>query len=191
MDRDEKRIDELLDAGLAGYADVEPRAGLEGRILARLSNAAAEPEQKAWPRWWPAWGLALAIAIALFVVVSMPKRSKPIEAIKETPKAAPQVAPTVVPRQLATNVAPQILHDPRKHVALIQASQAPQVASVKEAVFPSASALTEQEKLIFAYLRRTPADEVVAQAKPDEVPDVFQQQNRLIPTGPANLNLGK
>jgi len=49
MDRDEKRIDELLDAGLAGYSDVEPRGGLEDRIIARLgarlSRSANEAEE--------------------------------------------------------------------------------------------------------------------------------------------------
>jgi len=134
--------------------------------------------------------LALAAVIALVVVLSMPKQGKPIEEITEAPKTNPQMAPQVAP-QITTNVAPLVVRHPHKHVALIQASQAPEVAGIKQSVFPSASQMTDQEKLIFAYLRRTPADEVVAQAKPDEVPDVFQQQNRVIPPGPSNLNVGK
>src|SRR3954468_1725720 len=97
MDRQEKRIDELLDAGLAGYSDVEPRAGLEGRILTRLSSVAAEPEQKTWLRWWPAWGLALAAAIALIFFVPIPTARVPQEfAVKSpTPVIAPAIPTTV------------------------------------------------------------------------------------------------
>lgn len=181
MDRQEKRIDELLDAGLAGYSDVEPRVGLEDRILARLSGAGAEPERSAWLRWWPAWGLALAAAIALMVVISMPKQGKPVEAVKETPKTISHVGPTVAPKQMATTVAPHVIHERRTHVALTRPAEGSPLAVAKQPVFPAPSALTDQERMLFAYLRRTDSLEIAANAKPDDPPFPEKQLNQVLP----------
>jgi len=47
------------------------------------------------------------------------------------------------------------------------------VAEVKQEVFPSPTPLTEQEKLLLQYLRKTPREEVVAQSHPDKPVEVF------------------
>ena len=62
----EKNYDELddaLDAALAKYAAVEPRAGLEGRILAKLRTASEPAPDRAW---WH-WGVIATVAAVLLV----------------------------------------------------------------------------------------------------------------------------
>src|SRR5258708_12720478 len=56
-----------------------------------------------------------------------------------------------------------------------RAAQAPtpEVAEVKQEVFPSPTPLTEQEKLLLQYLRATPREEVVAQSHPDNPVHAF------------------
>jgi hypothetical protein len=56
-----------------------------------------------------------------------------------------------------------------------------QAASLKQAVFPAPSPLTDQEKLLFAYLRRTDPQEIAANAKPDDEPVLENQLNQVRP----------
>jgi hypothetical protein len=138
----ERKFDELLNNALAEYSNVEPREGLEDRILANL--ATPQPEKRPWLQWWPVWGLAVAAAILLIVVISMPKHGEQIEGVKKTPTAVPQ-------------------------------------AVLKQPVFPAPSALTDQEKMLFAYLRKTDVKEIAANAKPDDPPFPERQLNQVLP----------
>src|SRR6266516_514222 len=61
--RDNDRLDQWLDSALNEYGKSEPRAGLEGRVLANLS-AQARPSRIRSP--WP-WALAGASAAVLLV----------------------------------------------------------------------------------------------------------------------------
>src|SRR4051812_22074976 len=60
-------LDRALDAALAKYATVDPRSGLEQRILARLQRERGHVPARAW---WP-WGLAAAFATVVFVILGM------------------------------------------------------------------------------------------------------------------------
>jgi len=64
----EDELDRLLDAALASYAKVDPRPGLDERILANLRSE--HPVARAW---WH-WGLATAVA-AILVVLTLSLRS--------------------------------------------------------------------------------------------------------------------
>src|SRR5215472_2559365 len=64
----EDELDRLLDAALASYANVDPRPGLDERILANLRSE--HPVAHAW--WY--WGLATALA-AILVVLALGLRS--------------------------------------------------------------------------------------------------------------------
>ena len=61
----EDELDRMLNAALAKYAAVEPRAGLEDRILAKLR---ADEEPSVGRAWWQ-WGLAGAVAVIVIVGV--------------------------------------------------------------------------------------------------------------------------
>jgi len=62
----EREIDRWLDDTLAQYGKVEPRPGLEGRVLARLAEARREPSRKL--RWWSALAFSAAAILVLGVV---------------------------------------------------------------------------------------------------------------------------
>ena len=51
QDRPVGELDRVLDAALAKYAAVEPRDGLEARILANLRTEQAESLRRVWWKW--------------------------------------------------------------------------------------------------------------------------------------------
>jgi hypothetical protein len=68
-------LDRWIDAALRARADVEPRMGLEERVLARL---ATEPPSKVWAwRWAALVGAAAILAIALALLFSHSSRGTP------------------------------------------------------------------------------------------------------------------
>ena len=130
-------VDDLLDAGLAQYRSVEPRPGLENRILARLRT-----EQKAAP--WRAWawriGAGVVAAGVILALVSQPRRQRPhtLPSVAESPKSAPAVA-SLTPATAPARQTPVPRHnEPRRDV------------------FPSPAPLSEEEKLLVSYVRKMP-----------------------------------
>lgn len=87
---------DLLDAALARYCSVQPRAGLEERILANLQT---ERQATGW-FWWQ-WGPVLASAaviVALFATLSLTKRAvKPASGNARVAVVATPKAPTLSP----------------------------------------------------------------------------------------------
>ena len=59
-------LDDQLDAALAQYTAIEPRAGLENRVLARLKAEQDRPTAVPWWRW--AAVVAVAVIVMTFVV---------------------------------------------------------------------------------------------------------------------------
>jgi hypothetical protein len=59
------------------------------------------------------------------------------------------------------------------------------VIAIKQDVFPSPSPLSEQEKLLFRYLARTPRAEIIAQSHPD--PEDEGEENDSRNSRPENL----
>ena len=91
-------LDGVLDAALAKYAAVEPRAGLEGRILANLRSQPVVSHH----RWWT-WSMAAALAVILLVAIALTWKAQPIPpVVVEHKPVPPQVSPAV-----ATTVANQ------------------------------------------------------------------------------------
>ncbi len=199
MNNKERKLDELLNNALADYSNVEPRAGLEGRILANL--ATMQPETGSRFRWWPAMGLAAAAAMALVLFLAAPHeiRKPATLGVKSPVSTSPAVIPEVATEIQASRPhmagnSSRHLHGPVRpaHVEYLAASHPAQLAVVKQDVFPAPSPLTSQEKMLFAYLRRTPATELVGQTKPDDTPDVFQPtQNRVQNYRPTDSNAAR
>src|SRR5579884_472422 len=94
MDRQRKEriVDDVLNRAL-GPQLVEPRQGLEGRILA---NLATMPPRRPWWRWmWvPALAAAALLAIAIGIRMMQHEAPKPIEAQKTVEAPKQEVART-------------------------------------------------------------------------------------------------
>ena len=65
-----EELDRVLDAALAKYAAVEPRTGLEERVLANLRSAAPSANGT----WWR-WSFAAAAAAVLLIALTLAWRS--------------------------------------------------------------------------------------------------------------------
>ena len=155
------KLDQLLDGGLARYGDVEPLAGLEERVLGRLSQP--EPQRRNW--WvWVAASAALATLALVVLWSTRPRPGAPPLVKHEAP--APAVHPPEHPLMATT---PQPV--PPRHV---RPRMVPvQTATSKEprlATFPAPSEPTEQERLLLRYARMTSRVELVQMAEANELP---------------------
>ncbi len=140
----EDALDQALDRALAKYAAVEPRAGLEGRILANLAAQRATSNRA----WW-AWGLAAALAAIVLVAIAIPWR----EGRTTTPILVEQKsAPGQSPQAITTAAAG---HAPARVVPIHKAVKRAQIpANPKLDVFPSPRPLSKQEEMLANYVDR-------------------------------------
>src|ERR1035438_2379526 len=70
QDSQNDELDRALNAALTKYSSVDPRAGLEERILANLWSQPTAPSRA----WWR-WGLAGALAVMVIVAMAVAWRS--------------------------------------------------------------------------------------------------------------------
>jgi hypothetical protein len=141
-------LDKQLDAALAKYSSVEPRAGLEQRILANLKAQEVPRSHLSWWRWAiPLAGAFLVISFFIWKV----QRHRPEQVVGRPTTAGQQV-------KVATNSTVQVADHPRagktpirtkrhKPTAISVAPTAPKLEQ-----FPSPRPLTEQEKLLAEYV---------------------------------------
>lgn len=165
-DEKERLINEWLDAGLRQYGQVEPRPGLETRILARVR---AERENVPTPRWlwWPALaGLTAILLIGVGVFVVRSKHSgvqSPLVKGSQAPLEQKAPEPSEVkdsPIQQASSprIRSSIPRPARSHVA--------EPASARLDQFPSPQPLSEQEVILARYLEQFPREAgLMAQAQ--------------------------
>jgi hypothetical protein len=176
--RGEPKLDRALDAALAKYTAVEPRAGLEERIFAHLhhANLQAESTRAANRAWWRmrwGWTAALAIVVVIFIfamtlTLRSSKPSQPsvknipsitIPGPHETKKQEPELA------NRNENPAP-----PRRE--RVRHGVTPQPEAVADAdypkldKFPSPRPLSGQEKMLLEYVQQNPEEAaMIAQAQ--------------------------
>ena len=161
-------VDDLLDASLAQYRSVEPRPGLENRILARLRT-----EQATAPPGW-AWrmgaGLIWAGAILALVSIAYRVRLSPVGSHGTGPRVEPSRNTATVP--LAQSLTRRHKHSGIEQSAELQRGSADLVSksaavsrSVKTAegrqqrrldVFPSPAPLSQEERLLVNLVRQSP-----------------------------------
>ncbi len=189
---DDRKLDEMLDGLLSEYSAAQPRPGLETRILANLREQSAAVKDKSSPRVWRwnfAWtrvgiwaGAAMATAaILLAIYLSRPAQQKSAPQIvqqapqKEVPGPVQQKNPAGQDVHAGNQLPDQRREELVKKKTVKNTMVAErQVAVVRQEVFPSPSPLSDQEKLLFRYLARTPREELVGQSHPDppaELPD--------------------
>jgi hypothetical protein len=180
-------LDRELDAALAKYAAVEPRIGLEERILANLR---AKRERSATNSWWRWPAVAALSALFLVTGVFAWKSRKPAQNIAAhvlitsqtnahdvTPNA-PQDGVAAFPSR-KTGAGRQLKTPSRRAPAPVLAS-APKLEQ-----FPSPQPLSEQETILARYATKFPEHAaLIAQARTEEL-----QRDSAEETGlPANEN---
>lgn len=148
-------LDHALDAALAKYTAVEPRSGLEGRVLASLHAEHARPVNHGWWR----WSLGATAVAVIVLAVALAWRSGRV--------SQPEVANRrpVVKQYLAkprTDLATQdgnrsrplhLRHNAKAHPVR---SAVVIAASPKLDQFPSPQPLSEQERILANYVSEYP-----------------------------------
>jgi hypothetical protein len=156
------QIDEVLDSLLANYSSVEPRPGLETRILANLRDAEEKNTAHGWWnfKWLWAGTVAAAIIVAAVLIGGRHRIEPPTHVIVKTSPSVPQqeIQPhaPIAPKETV-----RIYR--RKPRATKQPQNAALALSQRPANFPTPVPLSEQERMMFSYLENTPQEIIVAQ----------------------------
>jgi hypothetical protein len=189
IDTSENELDRALDAALAKYSAVDPRTGLEDRVLANLR---AQPDAMPGHAWWR-WGLAIAITAVVIVAVGVASRSAKHspQLVKSPAIATPQNFParssqtktpaafdaTVAemhsrPQPSKRNPAPARDAEPARSAALAE--------NPKLDTFPSPRPLSEQEKLLLEYVQQNPEEAaMIAQAQTAFAQQLEMERNSM------------
>jgi hypothetical protein len=163
-DSRQSELDRVLDAALAKYTAVDPRAGLEERMLATLRAEQARVPERGWWHWIAAGALAAVVVVALAVAWRSGRPHAPVIA-----NHAPTPAPTV--QQSGTRTVSNGGALPRAHARRLP----PRVvaANPKLDQFPSPRPLSEQELLLVRYVHEFPEDAVlIAQAQAESEKEI-------------------
>jgi hypothetical protein len=152
-------LDRRLDAALAKYAQVEPRAGLENRVLTTLHAERSRLPQRVWWR----WSVSGAVAAVVVVVVVLAWRSGKFHGRELAIR--PSISVPAVSAPAAELPTPEVGknddHPPApgpvpKHVMPRAHATAVASANPKLDQFPSPQPLSEQEKLLENYVAKYP-----------------------------------
>jgi len=152
--RKSEELDRALDAALTRYAAVEPRAGLEERVLAHLSGERAKLPARTW---WK-WSVAIAIAAVFVLAIAMGLRpgrpSHPVIAIQ--PPAPDKPTHATQAANPAFEVTPR--RRMRTHSMVARRSEPGALVAIlpKLDQFPSPSPLSDQEKILLSYVAEDP-----------------------------------
>lgn len=152
----EQRAEKFLDAALKQYSAAEPRPGLETRILANLTRA---PKPKPFAFGFPraSWMAAAALLLLAISVGVIRHRQEPNEVRTSMPHKAP--APQLQDFASAAKPTP-----PAIKVAGTHHRQVPVATPATPHLdrFPRPAPLSEQDRLLLAYVDNTPRAEVLA-----------------------------
>jgi hypothetical protein len=182
-------LDRVLDAALARYASVEPRSGLEQRVMANLSTAARHTQTLGWWR----WGAAAVLAIVLVVAGLAWKSSR-----TSHPAIANHAPGTGVSKDASqgssaniNGAVPAVSHPGVKRVIRRQ-KRFPESANTltasapKRQQFPSPQPLSEQEQLLASYVERFPEHAVLIARAQAELEQRDHEEEMREMNGTAN-----
>lgn len=161
MEPDEQNpfVDTWLDEALRQHGAIEPRRGLEDRILAHLRAESHRTVRTA--RWWPV--LATAAAVLLVTAVFMSTQHHRSPGVVVSHPAIPQS----LHRDDLGNTSPLVAKVTRRHA--LRNTGTPQ----RQEQFPSPQPLSEQERILARYVEQFPRDAaLIAQAQTE----LFQQE---------------
>jgi hypothetical protein len=158
-------LDLELDKALAQYSAVEPRTGLEDRVLANLRAEQTLAPARVWWRWTAVAALAALLLVALTFLWRSGERRNYRDNVARDPFPAP--ARTTPDRssngtQMATHrggdenraTHPVSARKPRTNIP--RAAPALVASGPKLDQFPSPQPLSEQEKILASYVTKYP-----------------------------------
>ena len=156
-------LDDQLDAVLAKYAAVEPRTGLEERILANLKSRERDSAPVAWPRWAGALAVALLVTISLLWV----EKHSPQQLLRP-PTTLPEQALHQPIAQSAPTHSARRVKSMKVRTSGKRSFTQPAVAAAGPKLdrFPSPQPLTEEELALVRYVQSFPQEAtLIAQAQ--------------------------
>jgi hypothetical protein len=145
-------FDRALDGVLAKYASVEPRAGLEERILANLRSAPTTPNANPWWNGRMAAVLAVVLMIAALLVWWRNQSSPPPIVVHRPPLREAPIDPYVANRETTQAAKTK----PHRRTTGPRPQRETVASGPKLDVFPSPLPLSEQEKLLAIYVGQSP-----------------------------------
>jgi len=167
-------LDRELDAALAKYAAVEPRAGLEERVLANLRARGEHAPARGWWRWAVAGALAAVVVIAVALALRSGKPAQR-QVTNQPPSAKPsQQARFESPNTLLTGRGDKLAQHTQNSGLKTNARHADRAtvtaSAPKRDQFPSPEPLSEQEKMLARYVENYPEQAtLIAQARTEEL----------------------
>ena len=178
-------LDRILDAALARYAAVEPREGLEQRVLANLRAVPPIPERA----WWR-WGVIAAVVAVFLATLALTWRSDkqrhPVVANRPVVTTQPPKERTIrtVSNARSSGVRPVRPNAGRK-VAVPPSPPALAIARPpKLDQFPSPQPLSEQEKILQSYVAENPEQAVLlARARTEALRQDQLEEMNSFPAG--------
>jgi len=171
MERD--ALDGMLDAALGKYAAVEPRSGLEHRILVNLRSEQGKSPARSWWRW-----SAAGVVAALIVIVA----ALAWKANRQTKSVAQQHAPAPILRVMSASAGSAEGAGPLPGVRTVRANaQRNHPAAMasngpKLGRFPSPEPLTPEELALVRYARQFPQDAVMIASAQEQFEKEVQQE---------------
>jgi hypothetical protein len=174
------RFDCGLNAALAKYASIEPRAGLEGRILAGLRATSQPVLDRGFWRWRMA-SVAAALALALMVAFNMTWKSGIPGHENGTPPSttaqASQPGAQRTPASEANGVRPRQPSSLQKSAGRRTRPQVMNTVQARLDQFPSPQPLSEQERILASYVAKYPEHAaLVAQARAEALQKEIEEE---------------
>jgi hypothetical protein len=162
-----EELDRALDAVLATYAAIEPRAGLDERILARLESA---PKSHSHAIWWR-WSAAAVLAMMTVTISLVWRWSRPTQLPIATRPAIQK--PEEPNRHFASNtlpnrVSPKVEGSPRRTGSRHIRPAWEAAAQPKLDVFPSSRPLTKEELALVRYVQSFPKEATLIAQRQEE-----------------------
>jgi len=154
----ERLIDEWLDGTLKQRGAVEPRPGLEDRVLASLWSASNRMPARAWS-WRPAW-IALATTLLIGGALFLARRSGRGQQIATGTGAPARLEAPTIPESHPSQSGAKAL-SARHHRQGSLPRHAPENATLvvpRLDHFPSPQPLSEQEQILARYVQQFPRE---------------------------------
>jgi len=182
-----EELDRLLDAALKQYAAVQPRAGLEDRVLAHLRSQGGRAPSH---HWWQ-WGIAAVAMAAVALIIAIAWRpwpapqpdlaQHPSVSVPGRPGSTPELHGSRAPEQRVATARPKHrLH----HAAVAQVAE----GAPKLDQFPSPQPLSQEELVLARYAMEFPAEATLIAKAQDEYEREVQREmsstdSRIRPSG--------
>jgi hypothetical protein len=167
-------LDRALDAALAKYASVEPRTGLEQRILAQLQAESARIPNRSWWQWST---VGLVAAVILFALALAWRSNKPAKVEVQRPSVPVERVPSATRVAANSEVHAAAAIRGRHNATRHQIRQATVVADgPKLDQFPSPEPLTPEELALVRYVRHFPQDAVIVASAQEEFEKEVEQE---------------